>query len=286
MKKIFLIILLCMGLCLAACGQKENGSEKSKAAKSFDFVVTINGVKYDLTGDFMTLLNQFLDNEIVVVKNLYPYNKDGSVDTENMYMEPDCVSAYSYRSGIHVKESYNFSLKEFDVAFEEPMKQLVADENTEDITDCFVTEDGIVGIYVNGKFLDRSAYLDLVKTYKAENKTLFDVNYEYGLNPWIYSTIDSQLSEYNRESSEQNTALKKDITTMSDIPLSRIEEMVSDFDNRFAITIAAQDMYNQMMEGEIDSFAVITVSKSFSRVSFTYHSIYEEEAEADKESLQ
>ena len=136
----------------------------------------------------MTLLNQFLDNEIVVVKNMFPYNKDGSVDTENMYMEPDCVSAYSYRSGIHVKESYNFSLKEFDVAFEEPMKQLVADENTDDITDCFVTEDGIVGIYVNGKFLDKSTYLDKVKTYKAENKTLFDVNYEYGLNPWIYST--------------------------------------------------------------------------------------------------
>ena len=177
-------------------------------------------------------------------------------------------------------------MKEFDVAFEEPMKQLVADENTDDITDCFVTEDGIVGIYVNGKFLDKSTYLDKVKTYKAENKTLFDVNYEYGLNPWVYSNIETQLSTYNRENFDQHISLSNKITNMSDIPLSRVDEMMSDFDNRFAITIAAQDMYNQLMEGEIDSFAVITVSKSFSRVSFTYHSIYEEEAEADTKSLQ
>lgn len=291
MKKIVVMMLLCMGLCFAACGKKE----EEKAEKKSDFVVEINGKEYDLTGKYMTLLNEFMDDEILTVDHrLKEYNKDGSVDEENGWKYLEDPSYFENPLYVSMRESLEINdmiiLNEYrlptdveGLGFQNLIQEILNTDNRDNIDKYWLLEDEIIGIYVDGELVDINPYIELVKKEKEENNVLREITqkyvYDYEELGWVYAGVDTKLHTYEREHKEELTEreiLRLDVLS-NNITISEISDLIPDFDNCLAVSIACQEAYRKLLNDEIEWCGMIRFTESDSSIYFSYYDNDEEE---------
>ena len=203
MKKLFVVMLLCIGLCFVACGK----NEEVKEAKKTDFVVEINGKAYDLTGEYMTLLKEVITDGIVAVDyRLKEYNADGTVDEENgyeylgspSYLEnPLYVSMNSLSENDIAINEYRLPTDVEGIGFQSSIQEILNTENIDSIEKYWLLEDEIIGIYADGELVDINPYNEMVKKEKEENKVLFDITQKYVFDyeelGWVYQETYRRL---------------------------------------------------------------------------------------------
>ena len=174
MKKLVVMMLLCMGLCFAACGKKEEKAEQKSA-----FVVTINGKEYDLTGDYLTLLNEFIDDGMLVINptNLNPYEKDGSLGEHRN--DEEFYELFMNKKFIGMSEGSLFGdliMNQYGVFID-----VEGNSVQESVQELINTEGTGKYIYADGKLVDLAPYYETVQKEKEENKTLFELSLSYAI---------------------------------------------------------------------------------------------------------
>lgn len=282
MKKLLVVMLLCMGLCFAACGKKEE-----KAGQKSAFVVTINGKEYDLTGDYLTLLNEFIDGGVLAINptNLYPYEKDGSLgehrNDEEFYELLKNKKAISMAEGSLfgdlIMNQYGFSVDVEGNSVQESVQELLDTEGTRKY------------IYADGKLVDLAPYYETVQKEKEENKTLFELSLSYAIkenvvgSDWIYfNQLYGLLQMYHQEHREEMEQKGIHFLSMrSDITVSEVLELIPEFEESLAFAFACQDLYNKMLDDQIEWFGMI--SGNSTKISFEY---YDNDAEEAKEKAE
>lgn len=282
MKKIVVMMLLCMGLCFTACGKKE----EEKAEQKSDFVVTINGKEYDLTGDYLTLLNEFIaDGMLAVNTQLFPYEKDGSVGEHRN--DEEFYELLKNRKYVGMSESLLFGdliMNQYGVFVD-----VEGNSVQESVQELINTEETGKYIYADGKLVDLAPYYDMVQKEKEENKTLFELSLSYALkenvagSDWIYfNQLNGPLQMYHQEHREEMEQKGIHYLSMrSGITVSEVLELIPEFEERLAFAFACQDMYNKMLEDQIEWFGMI--SGNSVSVTFEY---YDNDAEKAKEKAE
>ena len=168
-KLVSLLLVLVMLFSLCGCGaQAPAGEEKEitgdmesvaddksdteKEEMKSAFIVEINGKEYDLAGNYMTLLSEFIDDGMMVIDALLnPYKKDGSVDEE----KKNDVSFYDslMKNGKIMSMSENLlagsSLIINKYSLNDRVGEFSVQESVQELMNA-----GKKGIYADGKLID------------------------------------------------------------------------------------------------------------------------------------
>ncbi len=267
--------------------KEDTSKDAEKEEKKSAFIVEINGKEYDLAGNYMTLLSEFVDDGVLVLNptNLYPYEKDGSLGEHRN--DEEFYELFYNKKFIYMSENLLFG----DLIYNEYGVFVDVEGNSvqESVQELINTEGTGKYIYADGKLVDLAQYYEMVQKEKEENKTLFELSISYALkenvvgSDWIYfNGLNGPLQRYHQEHREEMEQKGIRFLSMrSDITVSEVLESIPEFKESLAFAFACQDQFNKMLDNQIEWFGVI--SGSSTGVTFEY---YDNDAELAKEKAE
>lgn len=273
MKKLLVMMLLCVGLCFAACGQKEDSKENTKKGEGkSDFVVEINGKEYDLRKDYEVLLNDLkaesvVDDRYSVMEKtddgefvFYPVVMSSlpTKDNDPYKLCQITETAYNGMGYIH----YRIPAESEEYVYSDTLKSAIdssyyADKDTYFVISPVGYSRAYARTYVDGELLDISAYREKYKGFD-DKKSFRDIFLENEINiddlggDWTKDLRDYAMKKYG-------LTFKNSDKWMDYLTLADAKELISDFNEEFCDSLACYDVGKKLEEGSIKEYERIVI---------------------------
>ena len=294
MKKLFVTMLLCVGLCFAACGQKEDGKESIKQEDGKpDHMVEINGKEYDLRKDHAVLLSDMeaagYEVEIDNTMSITEKTKDGQYLHHPRIISYFSMGESQYDYGRISEAAYNdmgylyylLPAEAEGYVYSDALKSAIdssyyADKDTYFMISSVGYGSVCARLYADGELLDILSYREQYQGLD-DKKTFHQIFVENGIDAedldadWIRDLRLYAMQKYGWSSQKMDEWVHY-------ITLEEAKELIPDINEELCYSFASYDVYKKFEEGSIKDYGSIAIVNDQVQSQYLEISVYTKDA--------